>query len=163
MGTTDDYSTGLVLENIRKALHVFDSTEGSLNNNEQAVLIQKKIQEFNPKILSVPEASVYIRKASIIALGERVCQALHPVSVSTESVFLDELAEAMISSGQARLASIEDAEQTLKKHSSRPLIISMVSGRYQEICASYPLDCVYWKAEKSGLHCLLNRKKADHR
>ncbi len=110
MGTTDDYSTGRVLENIRKALHVFDSTEGSLNNNEQAVRIQKKIQEFEPRILSFPEASVYIRKASIIALGERVCRALHPGSVSTESVFLDELAEAMISSGQARLASIEDAE-----------------------------------------------------
>ena len=160
MGTTDDYSTGRVLENIRKALHVFDSTEGSLNNNEQAVRIQKKIQEFEPRILSFPEASVYIRKASIIALGERVCRALHPGSVSTESVFLDELAEAMICSGQARLASIEDAEQTLKKHSSRPLIISMVSGRYQEICASYPPDCVYWKAEKSGLHCLLNRKNS---
>jgi hypothetical protein len=160
MGTTEDYSTGRVLENISKALHVFDSTEGSLSNNEQAVRIHKKIQEFEPRILSVPEASVYIRKAAIIALGERVCQAIHPVSVSTESVFLDELAEAMVRSGQARLASIEDAEQNLKKHSSHPLIISKVSGKYQEICASYPLDCVYWKAEKSGLHCLLNLKNS---
>jgi hypothetical protein len=154
MGTTEDYSTERILENIRKALHVFDSTERSLNNNEQAIRIHKKIQEFEPRILSFPETSVYIRKAAIIALGERVCQALHPGSVSTESVFLDELAEAMISSGKARLASIEDAEQTLKKHSSHPLIISMVSGRYQEICASYPPDCVYWRAEKRGLHCL---------
>ncbi len=154
MGTTDDYSTGRILENIRKALHVFDSTEGSLTNNEQALRIQEKIQEFKPRILTFPEASDYIRKAAIIALGERVCRALHTKSVSTDSVFLDELAEAMIRSGQARLASIEDAEQTLKKHSSHPLIISMVSGRYQEICASYPPDCVYWKAEKKGLHCL---------
>jgi hypothetical protein len=160
MGTTDDYSTGRVLENIRKALHVFDSMEGSLSNNEQAVRIQKKIQEFEPRILSFPEATIYIRKAVTIALGERVCQALHPGSVSTESVFLDELAEVMVHSGQARLASIEDAEQTLKKHSSRPLIISKVSGRYQEICASYPPDCVYWRAEKRGLHCLLNRKNS---
>lgn len=143
-------------------MHVFDSTEGSLSNNELAVWIHKKIQEFEPGILSFPEASVYIRKAAIIALGERVCQALHPVSVSTESVFLDELAEAMISSGQARLASIEDAEQILKKHSRHPLIISKVSGKYQEICASYPPDCVYWRAEKKGLHCL-QRKKAAHR
>jgi hypothetical protein len=157
MGTIEDYSTGRVLENIRKALHVFDSMEGSLSNNEQAVRIHKKIQEFEPRILSVPEASVYIRKAAIIALGERVCQALHPGSVSTESVFLDELAEAMISSGQARLASIEDAEQTLKKHSHHPLIISKVSGKYQEICASYPPDCVYWSAEKRGLHCLKHK------
>ncbi|MGB7510419.1 MAG: hypothetical protein WBP54_03915 [Pelodictyon phaeoclathratiforme] len=158
MGTTEDYSTGRILENIRKALHVFDSTEGPLSDNVQAVRIQKKIQEFDPMILSFSEASVSIRKASIIALGERVCRSLHPGSVSTESVFLDELAEAMISSGQARLASIEDAEQTLKKHSSHPLIISMVSGRYQEICASSPPDCVYLRAEKRGLHCLLNRK-----
>ena len=154
MGTTEDYSTGRILENIRKALQVFESTEGPLNNNEQAIRIHKKIQEFEPRILSFPEASVYIRKASIIALGERVCRALHLGSVSTESVFLDELAETMLRSGQARLASIEDAEQTLKKHSSHPLIISMVSGRYQEICASYPPDCVYWRAEKRGLHCL---------
>ena len=154
MGTTEDYSTGRILENIRKALHVFDSTEGSLSNNEQALRIQEKIQAFESRILSFPEASDYIRKASTIALGERVCRVLHPGSVSTESVFLDELAEAMISSGKARLASIEDAEQTLKKHSSHPLIISLVSGRYQEICASYPPDCVYWRTEKRGLHCL---------
>lgn len=154
MGTTEDYSTGRILENIRKALHVFDSTEGSLSNNEQALRIQEKIQAFEPRILSFPEASDYIRKASTIALGERVCRVLHPGSVSTESVFLDELAEAMICSEQARLASIEDAEQTLKKHSSHPLIISLVSGRYQEICASYPPDCVYWRTEKRGLHCL---------
>ena len=154
MGTTEDYSTGRILENIRKALHVFDSTEGSLSNNEQALRIQEKIQAFEPRILSFPEASDYIRKASTIALGERVCRVLHPGSVSTESVFLDELAEAMICSEQARLASIEDAEQTLKKHSSHPLIISLVSGRYQEICASYPPDCVYWITEKRGLHCL---------
>jgi hypothetical protein len=157
MGTIEDYSTERILENIRKALHVFDSTERSLNNNEQAVRIHKKIQEFEPRILSFPEASVYIRKAAIVALGERVCQALHPGSVSTESVFLDELAEVMVRSGQARLASIEDAEQTLKKHSSRSLIISKVSGRYQEICASYPPDCVYWRAEKRGLHCLKHK------
>jgi hypothetical protein len=154
MGTTEDYSTGRILENIRKALHVFDSTEGSLSNNEQALRIQEKIQAFESRILSFPEASDYIRKASTIALGERVCRVLHPGSVSTESVFLDELAEAMICSEQARLASIEDAEQTLKKHSSHPLIISLVSGRYQEICASYPPDCVYWRTEKRGLHCL---------
>ena len=157
MGTTDDYSTGRVLENIRKALHVIDSTEGSLSNNEQAVRIHKKIQKFKPRILSFPEAAIYIRKAVTIALGERVCRALHPGSVSIESVFLDELAEAMISSGQARLASIEDAEQTLKKHSRHPLIISKVSGKYQEICASYPPDCVYWRAEKRGLHCLKHK------
>jgi hypothetical protein len=66
--------------------------------------------------------------------------------------------EAVIHSGEAKVASIEDAEQTLKKHSSHPLIISKVSGRYQEICASYPPDSVYWRAEKRGLHCLLNRK-----
>ena len=157
MGTTEDYSTVRILENIRKALHVFESTKESLSDNEQAAGIQKKIQAFEPRILSFPEATIYIRKAAIIALGKRVCQALHPGTVSTESVFLDELAEAMIRSGKARLASIEDAEQALKKHSSHPLIISMVSGRYQEICASYPPDCVYWRAEKRGLHCLKHK------
>ena len=154
MGTVEDYRTGRVLGNIQKAVHVFGDREESLTSKAQAIRIQEKIQEFEARVLSFSEASASIRKARKIALGERVCRALHPKSVSTESVFLDELAEAMILSGQARAVSIEDAEGALKKHSCHPLVISKVSGKYQEICASVPSDCLFWRAEKRGLHSL---------
>ena len=158
MGTIEDYSSGKILDDIKTVWHIFDGPEGSLSDNPQAIRIQKKIRAFKPKILSFPEASTCIQNAAKVALGERVCRTLNPGSVSTESVFLDELADAMIQSGQARPATAEEAEIALKKHSRHPLIISMVSGRYQEICASYSPDCVYWKAEKRGLHCLKHKK-----
>ena len=154
MGTVEDYRTGRILESIQKALRVFGDREESLTSKAQAIRIQEKIQEFEARVLSIAEASAAIRKAGKVALGERVCRALHPDSVSTESVFLDELADAMILSGKARAASAEEAEVALKKHSCHPLVISKVSGKYQEICASVPSDCVFWRAEKKGLHCL---------
>jgi hypothetical protein len=154
MGTIEDYSTGRISESIRKALRFFDNPAESSIDNAQAVRIQDRILTFRPMIMSISEASDFIRKASGIALGERVCRVLNPDSVSTESIFLDELAEAMILAGKARLVSLEDALLSLENNSGHPLVISNVSGRYLEICASYQPDCVYWRAEKHGLRCL---------
>jgi hypothetical protein len=154
MGTIEDYRSGGILDGIGKALHVLDSMEKSAADSPHIIRIQEKILEFRPTIISFDEASAYIGKATTIALGERVCRTLHPDSVFSLSVFLDELAIAMIESGKARTATAMEAEQSLKKQRSHPLIISMVSGRYQEICASYPKECVFWKAERQGLHCL---------
>jgi hypothetical protein len=154
MGTIEDYSSGRIIDGLRAALGILGSPYGSLPDNLQIARVQEKINAFDPMILSVSEASEYIRKASNIALGERVCRALNPASVSTQSVFLDELADAMILAGKARPVSDEEAEESLNKSSGHPLVISMVSGRYLEICASHQPDCVYWRAEKRGLRCL---------
>ena len=154
MGTIEDYTGGFILESIRKALHLFDSTEGALTEDEKGLRLHKNINEFEPLILSFNQAAEYIRNARSIAIGERVCRVLHPESVFTESVFLNELAVEMAANGHARMATIEGAEECLHKSAGHPLIISKVSGEYLEICPSFPLDCVYWKAEKRGLHCL---------
>lgn len=154
MGTIEEYSTGAILESISKVLRFFESTSGPLGSEQKGLQLQQKIQAFEPLILTFAEASEYIRDATTIALGERVCRALHPESLSTESVFLDELAIEMIRSGKARAVTVEDAESSLRANSGHPLIISKVSGRYQEICASCKADCVFWRAEKRGLHCL---------
>jgi hypothetical protein len=158
MASIEDYSTGTILAGISKALNVL-SSGNKLSLDEKTVAgVMEKIRAFEPICISFTEASIFIRKARVIALGERVCRSLHPGSASTRSVFLDELAEAMIRSGVAGPASSEDAELALKTLSANPLIISMVSGRYQEICASHQPDCVYWIAEKQGLHCLKRRQ-----
>ena len=154
MGTIADYTGGAILENIRKALHYFDSTEGPLTQDEKGQRLHKNINEFEPLILSFNQAGEYIRTAKSIAIGERVCRVLRPETVFTESVFLDELAVEMVAYGHARAATIEEAEECLQKSAGHPLIISKVSGEYLEICPSYPPDCVYWRAERKGLHCL---------
>ena len=159
MGTIADYTGSFKLESIRKALHYFDSTEGALTQDEKGQRLHKNINEFEPLVLSFDQAGEYIREAKSIAIGERVCRVLHPEAGSTESVFLNELAVAMVANGHAKIASIEEAEECLRKSTGHPLISSKVSGEYLEICRSYPPDCVYWRAEKRGLHCL---QRKDH-
>jgi hypothetical protein len=151
MGSIDDYSSGRIVDGIAKALAVLSENECASGDDTQAIRIKEKILAFRPVIVSAEEASTVIRKATTIAVGERVCWALHPGSVGTESVFLDELANAMILSGRAVEATVDEAILALKKHTGHPLVMSMVSGRYLEICASVPADCVFWRAQKFGL------------
>jgi hypothetical protein len=141
------------LNSIRKTLAFFDSADAQTGHNEN-LRVQNGIKEFDPLLLNIGQAMEYIRKAETVALGQRVCRALHPGSAYTESVFLDDLAIVMIRSGQARKACAEDAQKSLEKSPGHPFIISRVSGKHQEICASIPSECVYWKAEKKGLRCL---------
>jgi hypothetical protein len=158
MGSIEDYSSGNILGGIRRALDVLNSANIRPLDEITLVRVMEIIRAFEPVCLSFAEASRFIRNARILAHGERVCRSLHPGSASTKSVFLDEFAEAMIRSGLAEPVTAEDAESALERNSGRPLIMSMVSGRYQEICASYQPDCVYWIAEKQGLHCLKRRQ-----
>ena len=100
-----------------------------------------------------------ITVARMLAVGERVCRPLHPGSEFTGSVFLDELAEAMIDAGHARRASIEEAARTLDAGKGHPLVMSKVSGRYLEICASVRESCVFWQAERQGIRCIKRQQK----
>lgn len=158
MGTISDYAEGKILTDISKAYHVFRKHEGSLSGSDVGRRMSKNIAEFEPAVINMNEAVVALHNARTIAVGERVCRALHIDSVFTESVFLDELAEAMIEKGLAIRCTPEEAEKTLRKYPKYPLIISNVSGKHQEICRSHPPECVYWLAEKQGLKCLERRK-----
>jgi hypothetical protein len=157
MGSIEDYSSGTILGSIRRVVDVLNTVNMQPLDEKTLVRVKEKIRAFEPVCLSLAEASIFIRNARVLALGERVCRPLHPGSPSTRSVFLDELAEAMIRSGLAEPVTAEDAESSLDQNPGHPLIISMVSGRHQEICASHQPDCVYWLAEKHGLHCLKRR------
>ena len=159
MGTIYDYIGGKILEDISKALHVFRKNEGSLADADIGKRMLSNIREFEPIIITIDQAADFIRNAEKVAIGERVCKILHKDSVFTESVFLDELADAMLQKGFAEKCSAEEAESVLRKYPNHPLIISKVSGKHQEICRSHPPECVYWLAEKHGLKCLKRKGK----
>jgi hypothetical protein len=154
MATIDDYADGSITESIRKTLRYFRDAAGPLGEDEKALRVRQKIEEFEPLLITLDAAVAYIGKTDTVAIGERVCRILHAGSAFTESVFLDDLASAMIRSGRARKATAAQAAETLEKSSGHPFIISRVSGKHQEICASVPSECLFWKAEKKGLHCL---------
>ncbi len=154
MGTIEDYTGGKVLVDISKALGVFRSTEGKLDRTEIGRKMLGNILAFEPVVITMARAAEYVREAERVAVGERVCRALDPDSDFTESVFLGDMADAMVRAGLAETCTAEEAEATLARYPKHPLIISKVSGRHAEICRSFPKECVYWLAEKRGLHCL---------
>ena len=158
MASIKDYRDGSVLEGIRKMLDFFETPPSPAGNGLKRKRLERKIGKFEPRILSLDQALEYIRNARVVALGELVCRPLHPGSVYTESVFLDNLAREMIRLDRAKRASFEDACKNLEKNARYPIIISKISGSYQEICSSVPSECAYWTAEKNGIHCL-NRQR----
>ena len=159
MGTIHDYTGGKVLVDISKALGVFRSTEGELDRTEIGRKMLGNILAFEPVVVTMARAMEYIRKAERVAVGERVCRTLDPDSDFTESVFLDDMADAMVQAGMAEACSAAEAETALARYPKHPLIISKVSGRHAEICRSSPKECVYWLAEKRGLRCLARKKR----
>ena len=160
MGTIQDYTSGKILEKISKALVVFDTQNGPLGESVIGSRLLGKLHEFEPLVLTLPEAVKHILGSVQSATAIRVCRSLNPDSPATESVFLDDLAEAMVREGKAEFCSKEKAVKTLEKYPQYPLVLSRVSGFYQEICRSYPRQCIYWLAEQRGLKCLHRNNEA---
>ncbi|NTU91033.1 MAG: hypothetical protein HGA60_03890 [Chlorobiaceae bacterium] len=155
MGNIEDYQNGHILKSIGRALQTISNSAQGLDDTPESIRVKQKICEFEPTVLSFEKAIIAVRSARTIAIGERICRPLHQGSEFTESIFLDELAEAMTEAGHARSAGPAEAEQTLKTHSGKhPLVMSKVSGKYLEICASAPESCVFWQAEKNGVRCM---------
>ena len=113
--------------------------------------VQEKIKSFQLHPGNLETVSILIRNAELCAVGVRVCASTSPGSPVTESVFLDELATAMVRSGQARFVNADEAITILGRYPDNPLVVASVSGRQQEICRSYPKDCIYWNLKKEGL------------
>lgn len=155
MGNIEDYQNGHILKSIGRALQTISNSAPGLDDTPESIRVKQKICEFEPTVISFERAIIAVRSARTIAIGERICRPLHQDSEFTESIFLDELAEAMTEAGHARSAGPAEAEQTLKTHSGQhPLVMSKVSGKYLEICASVPGSCVFWRAEKNGVRCM---------
>ncbi len=155
MANVNDYITGKILTDVKKSLSFLRFVKVPIIGFKIRKMLLKRIIKFEPKLIDVKTASGLIRESKKCAVGERVCKAIHRNSEFTESVFLDELAEGMVSAGKARyVTKKEEAINTLQKYPHNPLILSKVSDKYMEICCSSPRKCVYWNLEKCGLKCL---------
>lgn len=153
MSTTDDYCTGKIVEGIRKAELVLDNRNAVPAGDPAFERIREKIVAFRPLWVTAEQAVELIRQAEMVAVGERVCRALHPESPLTRTVFLDELAEAMAGVEKAEIVMAAEAIRLINRQSRQRFIASMVSGKYLELCAAWPPDCVFCKAEQAGICC----------
>ena len=154
MPTTNDYRTGKIVEGIRKADLVLGNPEAFPSGSPAFEHIREKILVFRPVWITAEEAAGLIRRAEIVAIGERVCRALHPESPETQTVFLDELAGAMAGVGKAGIVTKAEAIRLISRQAHHRIIASMVSGNYLELCAAWPPNCVFCKAERAGIRCI---------
>ncbi len=154
MATIEDYTSGKVCDQIKKAFSMFDSTEETLNGTDIGRNLLSAVKKFEPRKLTVEEAIQLVEDAEQWAIGERVCRAVFTDAPLTETVFLDELAQGMVTAGKARPATKDEAIENIHKYGKKSIMVSKVSGKHSEICFSWPKLCVYWNAEKHGLKCI---------
>jgi hypothetical protein len=154
MAAIQDYISGKVCEQIKKAFSVFESVEVPLNDTEVGKVMLNNVNKLEPKKLTIDEVIKLIQESKQCAIGERVCRSVHTETPLTESVFLDDLAAGMVEAGKARFATKEEATDNMKKYQKNPIIVSKVSGKYSEICPTWPKKCLYWNMEKHKLKCI---------
>lgn len=154
MATIQDYVSGKVCRQIEQAFSVFDSVDGSLNQSEIGKAMLNNVNKLEPKKITSEEAINLVKESKQCAVGERVCRSLHKDTPLTETVFLDELATGMVEAGKAIFVSKSEAIENIKKYQKKPIIVSKVSGKYSEICPTWPMKCIYWNMEKHKLKCI---------
>jgi len=154
MATIEDYVSGKVCQQIAKSFSIFDAAgKSSLAGTRIGDILQENVRKLAPKKLTIDGAVELILSARQCAVGARVCMAVHTEAPLTESVFLDELAEAMAKAGKARLTTKVEAINKLKRY-RKPIIVTKVSGKYAEICPTWAKKCIYWNMEKHRLKCI---------
>lgn len=160
MATIEHYISGKAAKGVKLAVDMIQSTNGSILNTEQGQLIKETVKQSKPIRVSEQQTIDYIKNADKCAVGDRVCKCMYSDAKHSEAIFLDELASAMADAGKAKLISIEEAITVIKRYPGFPIIISKVSGKYMEICRTWPEKCVYWNLEKHNVRCIkrLNRK-----
>jgi hypothetical protein len=154
MATIQDYMSGKVCEQIKKAFSVFESVEAPLNDTEVGKSMLNNVKQLEPRKLTIDEAMKLIQESMQCAIGERVCRSLHKETPLTESVFLDDLAAGMVEAGKARFVTKDEAIDNVRKYQKSPIIVSKVSGKHSEICPTWPKKCLYWNMEKHKLKCI---------
>ena len=156
MAEIDDYTSGRILTHIKRALFLLRWVRIPIVGPFVRRALIAGMEPFAPRVEDSSEAATLIRAATTCAAGPRVCYALHPESVYTESIFLDELADSMVRAGHARHVTQEEAIDTLNAYSKgRPIIVANVSGKPREICSSSTKWCVAWNMERNGLKCVI--------
>jgi hypothetical protein len=158
MATIEDYASGRIITKAKEVLAVLNVSDESLADTPTGNILAEKLAPFEPKLLTNEQAVKVIHGATHCAVGERICYRTDPKAQFTEAVFLDELAEAMIAAGKARMATESEAVAILEKYPKNPKVLSKVSGKPMELCCSSPDTCLAWKMEKRGIP-LIRRKE----
>lgn len=151
MATTADYASGRILQSIRRAHTALRFVRIPLAGRLVRREIERRVQAFAITPVTLEIVQNAIRKSRCCAAGSRVCSPLFLESPPSESVFLDDLAEAMAGAGKARTITADEAIRILGRYPEKPLLFSKVSGRYLEICRSEPSVCIYWKMRREGM------------
>jgi hypothetical protein len=86
MATIQDYKSGKVCEQIKKAFSVFESVEAPLNDTEVGKIMLHNVKELEPKKLTIDEAMKLIQEAKQCAIGDRVCRSLHTETPLAENL-----------------------------------------------------------------------------
>lgn len=156
MAEISDYTTGKILSDTKLALRMIKLLNVPLIGLLIGKKLVKKIKSFEPYLINFNIASFFINKSTKCAVGERVCKTLHQRSKPTMSIFLDELADAMVAAGKANYVTKIQAHTELKKY-RQPIILSKVSDNFAEICCTIPEDCIFWNMERKGFKVVSKR------
>jgi len=160
MLTVEEYTSGKIFEFMKQIDIAVELLRVPLIKNAIRKKMTGKLEKYRDDFVlaSVEDIEGIINSAATVAVGPRMCYHLYKKDMSY-SVFLDELAEAMIKEGYAKEISREDAIDVMKngKESGRLQLISRVSGRPLELCNQSTKMCSLWKLERAGFKIIAER------
>jgi len=158
MRTVDEYASGKILEDVKKAELKIKAwiTTGNPEIREEleARSEDSKTRHFIANMKTLKELII---QARTVAVGPRICLEIHEeCEQPSEAVFLDELAEALMEVGKAHHATKDEAYAVLKKGKEKghPHLVSIVADKPMELCNNCTDCCVLWQREKIGIECI---------
>jgi hypothetical protein len=154
MATIEEYASGRLLPVVKEVFLMLTSSDESLAGSPTVQAFLEKIRPSEPTVITATEAARVIRAAARCAVGERACFKLLPRAAFSETIFLDELADAMVEAGKARRVTREEAVATLDTYQHNPKLLSKVSGRPLKLCCTSHDTCLDWNMERRGLACV---------
>jgi hypothetical protein len=154
MATIEDYVSGRLHAEAKAVISLLTSADESLAGTSVGKALLVKVEPFDPVLLSAEEAAQVIRAATRCAVSERMCIGICPEAAFSESILLDDLADALVEAGKARAATQDEAIATLGKYEQNPKVLSKASGKPAELCCTSPRACIYWNMERRGLKCV---------
>jgi hypothetical protein len=161
MATIEEYASGRLLPAVKEVLSMLTSSDESLAGSPAGKALLEKFGPGDPTLVTANEAGQAIRASTRCAVGERGCLKLLPRAAFSETIFLDDLADAMVEAGKAKMVTREEAAATLQRYVRNPKVLSNVSGKPLKLCCTSPDTCLYWNLEKRGLACI-RRAGATH-
>jgi RNA polymerase sigma factor (sigma-70 family) len=154
MATIEDYVSGRLHAEAKAVISLLRSGDETLAGTSVGEALLEKIGAFDPVLLPTEEAARVVRAATRCAVSERLCTGICPDAEFTESVLLDDLADALVAAGKARAVTKDEAVATLRRYERNPKVLSKASGKPAELCCTSPRACIYWNMERRGLQCV---------